>query len=181
MEKNKKNGLLFIGLGALTIILIMGVIVFSPRLSNRNNENGKKEEDNLSVSFTSAELDTANSVGYEDAKPNITIEDASFNFSASFKQDGDTIIYNLVLSNNESIDVKVSDVVLTSSDGKKLPENIDYKLTYSDGNDVTKGDTIEKTKDIETPSTQNLKLVVNYKEGTNKDVTLNGKLVYVKK
>lgn len=185
--ENKKT-LIYIGIGFLLVVLIIGIFMLynnSPKeddINNIANENTK-----LDIEIISAELDTVNSIGYEDSDSNININNTDIELNLSLKNPGDIIIYNIELVNKGDTSGILSNdsTILKATGSDKVLENIEYYLTYSDGTDIKKGDELLKAKNGNNTIT-NLKLTVKYKEdgiqiedGTN--ITLKAALIYEEK
>lgn len=181
--KKKKTYILVVIVCILVVILGIGIWLLSILNNDINEDNNLDSE--MNVEFISAELDTVNSVGYEDSVPDISIDGSIFVLNVNLKNPGDVIIYNMVLANKEdktgvlSNDKSIFDV---SGRGDVL-DNIEYSFKYADGVDVKNGDEIMNSTGGENT---NLVLTVRYKDDGVKldgdtNITLKVHLLYKEK
>lgn len=178
MKDNKK---VYIVIGVLAVILIIGVFVFSDfQFMNNDLDSNMSKDANLDIEFVSAELDTVNSIGYEAAAPDIIINDASFELNVSLKNPGDVVIYNIELVNKDN---KVgtlinADSIFDITGRDNVLDNVEYSFIYADGTDIKNGDELLTSSD--------LILTVKYKENGSKidndtNITVKGTLLYKEK
>lgn len=185
MEKNNKKGILYIIIGGVTIILMAIVCFFNADLFRTNNNGNKKSE--LNIELTSAELDTVNSVGYVDATPDISINNASFELNVSLKNPGDVVIYNIELVNKDDNPgiLYNTDSILNVTGKEDVLKNIEYSIVYADGASIKNGDVLPAASDGKNTSVY-MKLTVKYKEDgakmdTDTNINIKGELLYKEK
>ena len=164
MKQNKKRRIIMFSLLAALVITTVAYAALSTTL----NISGlvTKKGGLWSIYFTnpSSASITGNAKG-----SNITLQETNVSFYVELSSPNDSVTYTVDIKNGGTIDAVLDSVTLTGVDTAKN-NDITYKVTYNDGTEIKKGDTLN----IETSRT--IKILVKYNDVdtlTETDVKLN--------
>ena len=164
MKQNKKRRTIMFSLLAALVITTVAYAALSTTL----NISGlvTKKGGLWSIYFTnpSSASITGNAKG-----SNITLQETNVSFYVELSSPNDSVTYTVDIKNGGTIDAVLDSVTLTGVDTAKN-NDITYKVTYNDGTEIKKGDTLN----IETSRT--IKILVKYDDVdtlTETDVKLN--------
>ena len=164
MKQNKKRRIIMF---SLLVALAITTVAYAA-LSTTLNISGlvTKKGGLWSIYFTnpSSASITGNAKG-----SNITLQATNVSFYVELSNPNDSVTYTVDIKNGGTIDAVLDSVTLTGVDTAKN-NDITYKVTYNDGTEIKKGDTLN----IETSRT--IKIFVKYDDVdtiTETDVKLN--------
>ncbi len=153
-SKDEKRNIIIGSLVIAIVTMAVGYAVLSQQLKVNGTANISGDWD---VRMTSISEGTpSNSAGSVVTATNVTpavIESSkTANFSVAFKTPGDTMEYDIIVTNNGSLDAKLSNVVVTATDADGGPlelkeaNGINYEITI-DGKtvDEAKNDVLTNT------------------------------------
>ena len=160
MSKKTTNRIVII-LVALGALLLMWYSTFAQPLAS-NNEQSQPRGKEWYVHFSSIKLAEQTGEAKETGKPHFS--DLVADFYVSFAKAGDTIVYDLTIKNDGSLDARLSDIQLPE---EMINGPIIYSVSGIDYNDVLKAG-----------ETANMQVTAKYKGGVtpgevyNKDMNI---------
>ena len=170
-EENKLGGkdLAIIILVACLTSLSIAYATISATLTISNNLTVKAQ--NWDIHFENLEQENITGDNSTRIVKSATIEEDTTKISGlevEFKKPGDKVVYTFDVKNAGDIDARLTDIsidVPTCTPASSICNDIEYKITYENGQEIKISDSLDKGKSVK------LKLTINYKSSSTVLVT----------
>ena len=159
VDQRQLQVLTVIGLCIFIVAMTIAYAVMSSTLSI--NGSAKMESASWDIHFANV---TSSSIG--DASFSMPhIQDTTLNdFDVTLTKPGDSVTYSFSVVNDGNMSARLTDIVkneakcnsTNNDDSEIVCNNFNYKLTYSDGSNIEKGDILTKDSSVD------MKLTVEY-------------------
>lgn len=162
-------------------IAVAGLTIGYAALSTTLNITTKVSVPGSTWSVKFANLGTPTLTGSAAVVNAATINDTLINIDVSVKQPGDSIVYTFDVTNDGTLDAKLSAAPTISDLTSANASNIKYTLTYADGSAISANDVLNHGE------TRNLKLTATYDSAattvssTDQTFNISAALLYIQK